>query len=159
MAGLDLSQLKAEIVRPTLKAIGLWSLAAENLLTGTALVESGGVYLRQLGSGPALGLWQMEPFTHDDCWQNFLKFPAHHSLADAILAMQSHDQTPSGQLVSNLRYACAMARVKYLRAPAPLPSAQDAIDLSSYHKRWYNTQGGAADEVANIPHFADAIRA
>ncbi|MXV44376.1 hypothetical protein GS501_04855 [Saccharibacter sp. 17.LH.SD] len=158
MSGLNLSQLKTEIVRPTLKAIGLWSIAAENLLTGTALVESGGVYLRQLGSGPALGLWQMEPFTHDDCWQNFLNFPAHHSLTDALLAMQSHDDTPVNQLMSNLRYGCAMARVKYLRAPAPLPEATDAAALSAYHKRWYNTENGAADEHTNIPHFLEAIQ-
>ncbi|MFT9424981.1 MAG: hypothetical protein ABF570_07600, partial [Acetobacter syzygii] len=74
MQGLDLAQFKALLVRPVLAQIGLAGAAAVPLVTGTALVESGLVWLRQNGGGPALGLWQMEPATHDDCWRNFLAF-------------------------------------------------------------------------------------
>lgn len=54
MTGLNLPQFKAEIVVPTLNAIGLGGDAAVNLLTGTALVESSLVYLRQV-NGPRWG--------------------------------------------------------------------------------------------------------
>ena len=74
MPGLDLAQVKALLVQPVLAGLGLGGSAAVHLLTGTALVESGLVWLGQTGGGPALGLWQMEPATHDDCWRNFLAF-------------------------------------------------------------------------------------
>ena len=42
--------------------------------SGTAAVESRmGTYLRQIG-GPALGIWQVEPATHLDCWDNWLDY-------------------------------------------------------------------------------------
>ena len=157
MNGLDLGLLKHCVVVPTLEALGLAQPAAINLVTGTALVETRCVYLRQLGSGPALGLWQMEPETHDDCWVNYLNFPARHALHVTIKAMLAPDLPPLTQLVTNLRYACAMTRVRYLRAPAPLPDARDAAALSAYHKRYYNTVLGAADAAANRAMFAEAL--
>lgn len=65
--GLDVGQLKHLIVAPALAALGLGGDSAVNLVTGTALAESRAAYVRQLGGGPALGLWQMGPATHDDC--------------------------------------------------------------------------------------------
>ena len=62
------------IVRNALIAINLWSQPAENLVWGTGLQESLYKYDRQMGSGPALGYWQMEPKTHDDCYANFLVY-------------------------------------------------------------------------------------
>ncbi|MBR0560029.1 hypothetical protein [Neokomagataea anthophila] len=159
MMGLDVRQLKVDIVRPALSALGLWSSAAENLLVGTALAESRAVYVRQVGGGPALGLWQMEPATHDDCWLNFLNFPAQSRFATAVLAMIARDINPVEQLVCNLRYACAMARVRYYRAQEPLPAATDAAGLSLYHKHHYNTAQGAANPQANVAFFAEAIAA
>lgn len=44
MSGLDLAQFKALIVRPVVSALGPGE-SAVNLLTGTALVESGLAYL------------------------------------------------------------------------------------------------------------------
>ena len=46
---------------------------AETLLLGTAKAESGLIYLKQL-KGPALGLYQNEPKTHKDTWDNYLKY-------------------------------------------------------------------------------------
>jgi len=61
----DADHLRREIIAPALRHIGMWSGAAENLLLGTAAVESRmGTYLRQVGGGPALGIWQVEPVTH-----------------------------------------------------------------------------------------------
>lgn len=159
MTGLDVRQLKYEIVRPTLISMGLWSAAAENLLTGTALAESRAAYVKQVGGGPALGLWQMEPATHDDCWINFLRFPAQSRLATKLQAMLAPDLTRQQQLITNLRYACAMARIRFYRVRDALPVATDAAGLSAYHKAHYNTEQGAADPVANVAFFAEAIAA
>ena len=44
-------------------------------LLGTARVESDLRHRRQIG-GPALGLFQMEPATHNDIWESYLKYRA-----------------------------------------------------------------------------------
>ncbi|WP_328286209.1 hypothetical protein [Kozakia baliensis] len=102
MEGVDISQFKHLIVVPTLAALGLGSPSAVNLVTGTALAESRGAYLRQINGGPALGFWQMEPATHDDCWENFLNFPAQSRLKRVLEGMLSNDLPKCAQLVSNL---------------------------------------------------------
>lgn len=157
VTGLDVGQLKYDIVLPTLTAIRLDGSAAVNLMTGIALAESRAAYLRQL-TGPALGLWQMEPPTEADCWTNFLHAPEQATLTARIRALMSPEPSLM-QLVSNLRYACAMARVKIFRAPAPLPSATDAAALSAYHKQFYNSAMGAANAGANRVLFQAAIDA
>lgn len=159
MSGLNLTQLKNEIVRPTLDYLGLGGEAAVNLLTGTALAESDTTYLRQIGGGPALGLWQMEPATHDDCWTNFLRFPAQSRLATKLESMLASDLTRQQQLITNLRYACAMARVRFYRVRDPLPAVDDPVGMSQYHKAYYNTPLGAASALGNIPDFKAAIAA
>lgn len=159
MTGLNLSQVRLLIVRPVLQSIGLSSLAAENLLLGTMLAESGGVWLQQVGGGPALGLWQMEPATHDDCWNNWLCAPGRSRQATALRQVIGY-RTPAADLMTwNLRYAAGMARIKYQRSPLSLPSADDATALSAYHKRVYNTANGAASAEANASLFQAAINA
>lgn len=159
MPGLDLAQFKALLVRPVLAQLGLGSPAAVHLLTGTALVESGLVWLRQNGGGPALGLWQMEPATHDDCWRNFLSFRPALAAVVQGLGGAGAGVGHAGLLVGNLAYACAMARVVYARAPQPLPAPTDSAGLSAYHKQFYNTPLGAADSQRNVALFAQAIAA
>ena len=54
------------VIEPVLKTLDLYSEDAVNLVLGTACVESEcGRWLHQLGTGPALGIYQMEPDTHD----------------------------------------------------------------------------------------------
>lgn len=67
--------LLQDVIRPALAVIGLQSVAAEQLLLGTAAAESRlGTYLHQQGNGPALSPWQIEPATHEDVWRNVLAF-------------------------------------------------------------------------------------
>lgn len=159
MNGLDVGQLKHLVVEPTLKGLGLGGSAAVNLLTGTALAESRGTYLKQVGGGPALGLWQMEPATHDDCWNNFLRFPVGKRLGGILEDMLAPDLPRSAQMITNLRYACAMARIRFYRVKAALPVADDPYALSRYHKVHYNTVLGAADPAANVTFFKTAVQA
>lgn len=150
--GLDLSDLKVRVIAPALARIGMDGAAAVNLLAGTALVESGCRRLVQDGGGPALGLWQMEPFTHDDIWATFLSDARLSSLRGAVLDLASQWPARVSQLPGNLPYACAMARLKYYRAPGPLPAADDAAAQCRYWKSNYNTALGAG--AADGPHIA-----
>ena len=62
------------VIQPALESIGMYSEPAEQLLLGTACAESNlGTYLHQVG-GPALGVFQIEPATHTDIWENYLLY-------------------------------------------------------------------------------------
>ncbi|MTJ81720.1 MAG: hypothetical protein F8N37_11980 [Telmatospirillum sp.] len=142
MTGIDPGQLMKLVIRPTLTAIGLGGPAAEQLMLGTAAQESRcGRYLAQIG-GPALGPWQMEPATHDDLWTNTLT--GKPDLAARVKALLPATCDRRQQLVTNLAYACAMARLVYWRAPASLPPAGDIEAQAAFYKRFYNTPAGAA---------------
>jgi len=118
--------------------------SAENILVGTFLAESlinGQTYLRQLGGGPALGPYQMEPATHDDIfYRYFSKRPA---IAGRVKQLLANAPGPIFQLASNLAYATAMCRVRYWMAPRRLPEADDIEGLAAYWKQHYNTPLGA----------------
>lgn len=129
-------------IRPALQKMGLWTTASEQLLLGTALVESDLLHRRQMRGGPAKGFFQMEPAAHDDIWNNFLKYRP--SLSNSIISlMTSPTVSRHLELEQNDKYAGAMARAHYLRAPAPLPKADDIEAMAGYWKRYYNTPLGA----------------
>lgn len=150
---LNLIHFREHVIAPTLRHLDLWSESAENLLLGTALVESRLEHLVQLGGGPALGLYQMEPATHDDIWENYLAFrTGRRTDISGFLGRSCHlqvDNSPSGgpsrahaHLVWNLAYATAMCRVHYLRDPKPLPTSNDVWAMARYWKRVWNTYEG-----------------
>lgn len=156
MSGLDVAQLKYLVTEPALSTIGLMSTAAMNLVTGTALCETGGVYLHQL-SGPALGLWQMEEATEQDTWANFLAYE--HDLAIRVRSLLAPGPTFT-QLLTNMSYGAAMCRIKYRRSPDPLPDAKDAAGMAGMWKKIYNTSLGAgAADKAHVALFEQAIAA
>lgn len=144
--GLKPEHVLIHVVRPALDALDMGGASAEQLLMGTAAQESNFRYLSQLAypdtgkRGPALGLWQMEPATHNDIWANYLRF--RHLIAKVVSQMGGGD---SDELAWNLQYAAAMARLQYRRAPAPLPEAGDSEGMARYWKRWYNTLEGAGN--------------
>ena len=141
------------VIRPTLAVLDMGGEAAESQILGTALAESGGTALRQRGGGPALGLWQMEPATHDDIWKNYIGYRP--ELKDAVIttAHLDYGQADAEVMAWNLRYACAMARVHYRRVSAAIPAAPE--DQALYWKRYYNTPAGKG----TVAHYMDAWRA
>jgi hypothetical protein len=155
---IDLSQLRLLVIRPTLEALAAsipYSLAAENLILGTGLHESQYFNLAQVGGGPALGFWQMEPATFTDCWTNYINFRV--PLRTAILGLCGSVYPEASALVTNLALACAMARVKYARSPEPLPGAEDAEGMSQLYKTVYNSSEGAATIPQVLPAFQTAV--
>ncbi|MGI9503963.1 MAG: hypothetical protein ACR2RE_13020 [Geminicoccaceae bacterium] len=143
--GLDVSQFRTLVVRPTLKQIGLYSKAAEELLIGTGLQESRLKYIKQLGRGPALGVFQMEPATYRDIWKNWLRYQP-VLMNDLVNMVKSDDQPLKDrpkEMISNLAFAAAMCRIHYRRVRAPLPKAGDLLGQARYWKKYYNTHLGA----------------
>lgn len=134
---INAKQLKLFVIVPTLAKLGLYSDSAVNLLMGTCAQESQlGTYLKQI-NGPALGIFQTEPATHDDIWDNYLKYKP--DLAAKVLEINARE---TNSLITDLSYAAAIARIHYLRAPALLPKPDDIEGLARYWKRYYNTNKG-----------------
>ena len=126
------------LIEETLREANLFSREAVELLMLTAAAESQmGTYLKQRGGGPALGIFQMEPTTHDDIWDNFIQFrPKISEYLTGGLGWYGD----SKELVWNLKYAIIMARVHYLRVPVSIP--RDIDDMAAYWKKYYNTKLG-----------------
>lgn len=138
---MNVKQFNQYIVIPTLKEINLYSKAAAELVLGTAVYESGGLkHIKQLEGGPALGVCQMEPSTHNDIWDNYLKYK--YELPNNIMLTCNIIVCSSDNLIYNLRYAVAMCRVHYLRVPKALPAAGDRTEQGKYYKQYYNTPLG-----------------
>lgn len=151
-------QLRTRVVAPALAALGLGDGdVAVNLVLGTAAQETGGRFLAQYPAGPALGLWQEEPATHDDMMTNFLVFRPQLAARLAALAVPGMDR--ADQLTWNLRYAAACCRLRYDRAEQPLPATTDPHLLGAYWKAHYNTPQGAGTVDEFVRNFQTHIGA
>lgn len=154
---MNIKTAKYQIVTPALKSVGLCSASAINLVTGIGAVESGYRTLHQV-NGPALGYWQMEPATHDDCWTNFLDYLPF--LSGLVARIASPDKPSSALLTENMRYAAAMCRIRLYRAPTRLPVATSATALCQYWKQNYNSVLGAGQvKPETVSLFQQAIDA
>lgn len=153
---MDVEAFRVDLVRPALKVAGLWSEAAENLLVGTALVESGLKHVVQIKSGAALSFMQIEKPTYLDCIR-YLKRPDKRNLKEAVLSACFIDVFPSHDaIIWNLRLAILMARIKYWMIPKKLPEPDDSAELCNYYLDYYNTHFGKSTFEKSIPHFIKA---
>jgi len=139
------SDLRKWVVRPTLQKMNLWSESAEQLIMGTAAQESRlGTFLKQI-EGPALGIYQIEPTTHQDLWTNYLSYRPEKAALIAGFASRNSGpltQPDDQELVTNLAYATVIARMIYFRVPEALPDGTDISALALYWKTHYNTNLG-----------------
>lgn len=146
-------QFRELVVRPTLEQLSgviPYSEEAEDLLVMTAAHESHlGTYLKQI-NGPALGVYQMEPTTLEDIWVNYLAYRQDIESELSLICGDVHCGGPK-ELITNLEFATAMARVHYYRVPEALPRSTDfetrsdyVRALAKYAKRFYNTEKGKA---------------
>lgn len=151
---MNAQQLHDYIIKPTLEYMGgsYNSEEARFLLLCTAAIESDcGHFIKQV-NGPALGIWQMEPETNDDIWENC--DACYDDLGQSIIKLAlsrhcSHNFRGVKDLINSPMYACAMARLKYSMDPQALPkyNGGTALDLDMfyrYYKRVYNTHLGAS---------------
>ncbi len=115
----------------------MWSESAEELLLGTAAHESHlGKYRYQVGGGPALGVYQMEPATLVDIYDNYLAFrPKKQVLVKQVTGVDGPDLY---SLKYDAVYATVMARLHYWRVPEPLPPPYDIPALANYWDDHYN---------------------
>jgi len=151
---IKLDHFKTYIIEKPLKDFndvrpGAYSEDAVELLIGTAAIESNmGFYLKQVGGGPACGVFQVEPATAIDNFIHYLRYQDDQaefvrSYMSERLVSQVFDgdkvridiqDTPElrEELTTNLIFGMFMARIKYLRAPEPLPSRHNYLAMGDY---------------------------
>ena len=113
--------MRSMVIRPSLKKLGLHSTSGEELVPGTAIIESGLTYLKQHGDGPALGLWQIEPPTHEDLYTNFLNYRP--ELGSILMELRAPNLSMGENLATNQRSTLRMKlnRGEYLGAADEFP--------------------------------------
>ena len=154
---LDIKQFRECIIKPVLSELQLYSKEAEELLVFTCAVESeGGTYIKQV-KGPAVGIYQCEPATHTDIWRNYI---FNHSHLLSILGMNFgvHNVPDSDKLISDMRYATAIARIHYLRVLQAIPSTGNIDSIYEYYKKFYNTVAGKSSKDKSIAAYNRFIK-
>lgn len=138
--------LRECVIRPVLKALELHSAEAEDLLMLTAAQESKlGFHLTQL-NGPALGIYQIEPATHKDILRYLSRRTDLAQKVGMFAVKGSHDE-----LVWNLAYSTAIARIKYYMVPLPIPLSLGG--QAEYYKKYYNTALGKATVAEALGNY------
>jgi hypothetical protein len=138
--GICAAELRQWVIKPTLKRLGVYSKAAENLLLATAAQESGlGSHLKPAGQR-ALGIYQIHSLAHRHIWDDHLAL--HSEMASLVRGLASqHDflSQPHAELATNLSYATAIAWFMYARHDNfSLPKSNDITALAALWKRFYH---------------------
>ena len=140
-----------EIVEETLYTLDMYSDDALSLIMRTGWAESGYRALKGSTSGnPALGFWQVEPFTAKDTLDNYVKFRPR--IKEALLFLGLNEDKLEFSLLSNIALQAAFCRLKYLRDKQSIPSWDNIEAQAQYWKRVYNSKLGKG----TIKHFLSA---
>jgi hypothetical protein len=125
---------------------------AQRLLLGTAAQESGLVYTRQIGGGPAKGYLQIEGPTEESLWVDFLAY--HADIAEYITSRCGHGGPDAYALEYDMVYGILLARTLYFwRDPERLPAVDDVEEAAKRYKQYYNTIYGAATEQQYMENY------
>ena len=111
--------------------------AARELLVATAAQESGLGY--QMQSGRRLGIYQISPSLHKSIWDNFLiDNPDMASRVRGMAGQHSFLINPHGELLTNLKYATAIALMIYLRCGEAFPRKHDLMAMAIFWHRHFH---------------------
>ncbi len=107
--------LRDQVIRPTLKYLGVWTPATESLLLDAAVdaPDLGLFSARNEG----LGLFHITTSQHRDIWDRYLAFkPEIASRVRGLASQRAFLSDPDSELRTNLSYCTAIAWLLHLRA-------------------------------------------
>jgi len=110
----------------------------------TAIVESGGGrWDKQIGGGPAVSFWQIEPATAEDVYYRYLF--SRKNLKDRVERFSGVSRVERGQmrevLLENPRFAACMARLVYGMDKGSVPKGKGWEGHAEYWKKAYQKGG------------------
>ena len=139
-----------KIAYMTLNKMDMYSKDALVMIMRTGMAETGFRHLKQMGDGPALGFFQVEPNTIKDTMDNYVKYRS--KIQDCLLKLGYADDDVSYRVMSNIALQVAFCRLKYRRDKHAMPKASDVEGQAKYWKRVYNSHLGKG----TIEHFLSA---
>jgi len=99
-----------------------------------------------------MGVFQIEPSTHDDVWTNYLAFRP--ELTAVVNTLAAGGKGPSGPLPWNLGSSAAIARLVFWRSAAAMPPVSGgAPAFAAYWKQYYNTVAGAGTAAQWVNNY------
>ncbi len=128
----------------------LYSKDAVDLVYKTGNAETGYRHLKQMGGGPAIGFWQVEPATLIDIMDNYVKYRP--ELEKRLKSLGFSESDMETRVMSNIALQAVFCRLKYKRDKYALPKSSDLKGQAEYWKRVYNTHLGKG----TIKHFMEA---
>ena len=138
------------VVEMTLKKMDMYSKDALAMVMRTGMAETGFRHLKQMGDGPALGFFQVEPKTIMDTIDNYVKYRPKIEADLNELGFEKKDL--AYRMMSNIGLQAAFCRLKYRRDKFAMPSCKDINAQAEYWKRVYNTKLGKG----TVEHFIKA---
>ena len=134
------------LIKRVLQKIDLYSSEAAEFIYNIGLVESKYIYIQQI-SGPAVGVYQIEPWVGVDIIQNYLQYRPElmKLVASACYLDWSHFTAPREKdweyiLTTNLAAQIVFCRLHLRRIPKRLPKTLD--EPATQWKVYYNTAKG-----------------
>ena len=90
--------------------------------------------------------------SHDWLWSGYLaRKPSIRTKIRGLSGSWKFFSARPDELIGNLNYAVAMARLRYWVVPSPLPEANNIAALGQYWKTYYNSihGSGTVDKFVN----------
>jgi hypothetical protein len=139
--GIYATDLRELIIRPTLLHLNDWSLAAENLLIGTAAQESLLAFRIRSNDTKKLGLFQISADTHTRIWDEYIVLdPEIASRLRGLASQQQFLKSPHNELATNLSYATGVAWMIYKQRLQQLPEHNNIKALAQCWADYYCTK-------------------
>jgi len=167
----QVKQIRDYIVRPTLNYLNLpGGIVAEKLIMGTAAQESKFTYIKQI-KGPALGLWQIEPFTLWDILESVserlliaLDETSLYRLSNVVYIRKDISDNQhrfisiEAEVPGNLFLACALCRIFYYLKPFPMAKVWNVSWAATIWKKYYNTHLGKGKPEEFIENYNKLVK-
>ena len=125
---MDLSpkELREMVIRPTLKSLGKYSQAAENLLMAIALIKQENAQRLDTHCNKNYGIFQIDAPSHQRVWDKYLAFnPELASKIRGLASQREFLKHPHLELTTNLSYATAIAWALHLAYPKAKKRSSD----------------------------------
>ena len=138
-----------DIIEWTLNKIGMYSDDAAAMVFRTGMTETGYKHLKQMGDGPAIGFFQIEPATLNDVMDNYVLYrPA---IKTDLYSLGYDDKDIEIRIMGNIALQVAFCRLCYRRDSKSIPKLENIKAQAEYWKRVYNTKLGKG----TVEHFLE----
>ena len=121
---------------------------AVDLIYETGNAETGYRKLIQMGGGPAISFFQLEPATIQDIFNNYVEY--RKELVEALIELGLDPMDLDFCVKTNIAIAICMCRFHYRRVPSAIPKTIE--QRATYWKEHYNTKLGKG----TIEHYLKA---